>query len=172
MRKKLFFILFILEIFCCITGCEKTKQEQNNTSSKTDIVTIQGETFQLKSKTSLSDIHYKENYVDFHTDQIGNTRIMNYVKQENTIFEIRIRYDEDRSLSELKAIIETQPNAKEQSKEINNIKYIYYEYNVEDNLKVHHYIYDYKGKVYSIGFFLGENCGNIEEVFMNSVTFE
>ena len=45
---------------------------------------------------------------------------------------------------------------------------------VENNLgdTAHYYLYEYNNKTYSIIFFLGENPGNIEEVFMNNVRFE
>lgn len=96
---------------------------------------------------------------------------MNYIKGD-LVFEVRMMYDDSRSDSELKAIVETQTGAKEQSKEINGIKYIYYEYTSDEGDIVHHYMYVYEGKVYSIGFFLGKNPGDIEEVFMNNIYFE
>lgn len=175
MKKKILLVLLVIVALFTVTGCGKSNNSDgktNNTSDNKEIVTIQGEKFKLKSKTSLYDINYNENYVDFHTDRIGNVRIMNYTKQEKVVFEVRIMYDDTRSLSELKAILETQTGAKEQSKELNGIKYIYYEYKTSDNLIAHHYMYVHKGKVYSVGFFLGENPGNIEEVFMNNVLFE
>ena len=154
MKKKIILSLLIIFALFTITGCGNS----NNSEETID--------------QTLKSIHYKENYVDFHSDAIGNIRTMSYIKQEKVIFEVRVMYDENRSLSELKATLETQTGAKEQSKEINGIKYIYYEYKNDDNLNVHHYMYVYDGKVYSIGFFLGENYGNIEEIFMNNVSFE
>ena len=176
MKKKIILSLLIIFALFTITGCDNSNNSEetinNNSNDDKNVVTIQGEKYKLKSDQTLKSIHYKENYVDFHSDAIGNIRTMSYTKQEKVIFEVRVMYDENRSLSELKATLETQTGAKEQSKEINGIKYIYYEYKTDDNLTVHHYMYVYDGKVYSIGFFLGENYGNIEEIFMNNVSFE
>ncbi|MBR2828452.1 MAG: hypothetical protein IKE70_04400 [Bacilli bacterium] len=174
---KKFQFIFILVIICLITltGCGKESNKEStkkNVNNKKEQVTIGKETFQLKNEANLYDLHYKENYVDFHTDRMGNNKIMNYTKGEEVIFEVRIMYDESRSLEELKAIIETQANKKEEEKEINGIKYTYYEYETEESLSVHHYIHVHKGKPYTIAFFLGKNPGNIEKVFMNNVFFE
>ncbi len=175
MKKKFLLYLFVLTSVFTITGCGNSRNSQtisNNSNDDKNVVTIQGEKYRLKSDQTLNSLHYKENYVDFYSDAIGNMRTMSYTKQGKLIFEVRIMYDENRSLSESKAIIETQSSAREQSKEINNIKYIYYDYKNKDDVTVHLYMYVYNGKVYSIGFFLGENYGNIEEVFMNNVFFE
>lgn len=172
MKKKLILSILVIVTLFTITGCSKSNSNvNNNLKDNKEIVTIQGEQFRLKSEQTLNELHYKENYVDFHSDAIGNMRTMNYTKEGNLIFEVRIMYDENRSVEELQAIVETQYNTKAQSKEINGIKYIYYEYEGEDGVTIHHYLYVHNRKVYSIGFFLGENYGNIEEVFMNNVSF-
>lgn len=173
MKKRFLLGIIFLLVISIVTGCNKSNNIKTDDKKETNkkVVTIQGEKFDLNSERILGDIHYQENYVDFNTDQIGNMRTMNYSKEGENIFEIRVMYDENRSLSEMKAIIETQTQAKEQSKKINKIRYIYYEY-TDNDLIVHHYIYVYKGKAYSIGFFLGKKPGNIEEVFMNNVSFE
>ena len=49
---------------------------------------------------------------------------------------------------------------------------MYYEYKNNIGDDAHYYLYEYNNKTYSIIFFLGENSGNIEEVFMNNVRFE
>lgn len=184
MKKKVLIIIALIVVLgiglFTLTGCGKnTNNNENSSSVKSStetkdntVVRIGAETFKLNSDRDFNNIHYKENYVDFNTDQIGNMRTMSFSKEGKTIFEIRVMYDENRSDSELKAIVETKTGAKEQSKEINDIKYIYYEYSTDDGLTAHHYMYVYNGKVYSIGFFLGENPGNIEEIFMNNVRFE
>ena len=176
MKKKILIGILIVLILFTITGCGGSKNSEmnniKNTSDNNEVVTIQGEKFYLKSDKDFGDLHYKENYVDFHTDQIGNMRTMSYSKNGNTVFGIRVMYDEDRLESELKAVLETQTGAKEQSKEINGIKYIYYEYTSNDNLTVHHYMHVHNSKVYSIGIFLGEDSGDIEKVFMNNVSFK
>lgn len=184
MKKKMFFISLLFVMFIAglfvLTGCGKNTNDNENSSSENSsektkdntIVTIDDETFKLNSDKDFNNIHYKENYVDFNTDQIGNMRTMSYVKDGNLAFEVRVMYDENRSDSELKAMIETQFKVAEKSKEVNGIRYIYYEYVMDTGEQVHHYIYVYNGKVYSIGFFLGDNPGDIEEVFMNNVRFE
>lgn len=176
MKKYLGGIFAIIICLLVVTGCSKSQNIESNTvpskTEKKDIVTIGSEQFELNSSDNLYDMHYKENYVDFHTDRVGNTKIMNYNSNDEFVFEVRMMYDDSRSDSELKAIIETQTGAKEQSKEINGIKYIYYEYISDDGDTVHHYMYIHNGKVYSIGIFLGKNPGNIESVFMNNVSFE
>lgn len=184
MKKKVLIMIALIVVLgvglVVLTGCgENTNNSENNSSKKDSVetkentvVTIGDETYKLDSDRDLNNIHYKENYVDFNTDQVGNMRTMSFNKEGKTIFEIRVMYDENRSDSELKAIVETQTGAKEQLKEINDIKYIYYEYTTDDGLTAHHYMYVYNGKVYTIGFFLGENPGNIEKVFMNHVRFE
>ncbi len=173
MKKILLSFLIITAFFLTACGNSNSREISNNQNeSDKDIVTIQGIKYKLKSTQTLKNLHYKENYIDFHSDAIGNMRTMSYIKGEKLIFEVRMMYDENRSLSELKAIIETQNKVKEQSKEINNIKYIYYDYKNESNATVHLYMYAYNGKAYSIGFFLGEDYGNIEEVFMNNISFE
>ena len=53
--------------------------------------------------------------------------------------------------------------------EIKNLD-MHFKNNLGDN--DHYYLYEYNNKTYSIIFFLGENPGNIEEVFMNNVRFE
>lgn len=176
MKKYLGGIFAIIICLLVVTGCSKSQNIESNTvpskTEKKDIVTIGSEQFELNSSDNLYDMHYKENYVDFHTDRVGNTKIMNYNSNDEFVFEVRMMYDDSRSDSELKAIIETQTGAKEQSKEINGIKYIYYEYTSDDGDTVHHYMYIHNGKAYSIGIFLGKNPGNIESVFMNNVSFE
>ena len=175
MKKKILFCLLVMVGVLTITGCGKSNESNTNTkqevSKEKNVVTIEGEKYKLDSSDNLYSLHFKENYVDFHTDTIGNYKIMNYINGD-LVFEVRMMYDDSRSDSELKAIVETQTGAKEQSKEINGIKYIYYEYTSDEGDTVHHYMYVYDGKVYSIGFFLGKNPGNIEEVFMNNISFE
>ena len=176
MKKKIILSLLLVVTLIIVTGCS-TKENNNsstkgNSKSSSNVVTINKEKFELDSSRNLENLHYKENYVDFQTDQIGYMRTMSYSKDGKLVFEVRTMYDESRSDSELKAIISAQTNAKEQEKEINGIKYIYYEYTQEENVTVHHYIYVHKNKAYTIAFFLGENPGNIEEVFMNNVSFE
>lgn len=174
MKRKILLGLVVLITLFTLTGCGNKKEENNkeNTKDSKNIVIINKEKFELTSETELYDLHYNENYVDFHTDRVGDYKLMSYQIGDDLVFEVRLMYDDSRSDSELKAIIETQTGAKEQSKEVNGIKYIYYEYTGTDNETVHHYLYVHNGKVYTIAFFLGKEPGNIEEVFMNNVSFK
>ena len=162
----------LILILCILTaaGCGPKEGGSEKTASG-NIVEIQGEKFELKSTRDLEGIHYKENYVDFQTDALSNMRIMSYPKGSDPIFEVRVMYDESRSLSELKAIVETNASTKEQSKTIAGTEYVYFEYTGTSGETVHHYITVFDGKSYSIGFFLFGDAGNLEEVFMNNVSF-
>ena len=170
MRKKIILCLLVLIGIFAITGCGSSKAT-DNTSDKKVVVTVQGKSFNLDVDIDLGGLHYKENNVDFHIDPLNNMRTMNYTKDGNIVFEVRTMYDENRSIEELKAILSTELNAEEQSKKVNGIEYIYYEYK-SDDLMVHHYIHVYNGKVYTIAFFLGEDPGDIEDVFMNELSFK
>ena len=125
MKKKILFCLLVMVGVLTFTGCGKSVDSVSNTkqdiSDNTDVVTIEGEKFKLNSSDNLYNLHFKENYVDFHTDTIGNYKIMNYINVD-LVFEVRMMYDDSRSDSELKAIVETQTGAKEQSKGIKGIK--------------------------------------------------
>ena len=125
MKKKILLCLLVMVGVLIITGCGKNGESNINTkqevSKEKNIVTIEGEKYKLDSSDNLYNLHFQENYVDFHTDRIGNTKIMNYNSNDEFVFEVRMMYDDSRSDSELKAIVETQTGAKEQSKEINGI---------------------------------------------------
>ncbi len=170
MKRTIICFVLILSMIA-MAGCG-SKKEDSKEASKGAVVTVLGDEFELRSTQDLYGIHYKENYVDFYSDAIGNMRTMSYRKGDQFAFEVRVFYDESRSIEESKAIIEVNYGAKEQSKTINGIEYAYYEYDDAEGIKVHHYMTVFDGKVYSIGFFLGDEPGNIEEVFMNNVSFE
>ena len=188
MKKRLIMIsmislILIMGVFT-LTGCgdgnEDTKNSKStntavyndNNQEDKNIVKIGDEKFKLKSEANIQNCYFLENYVDFQTDTIGDIKKMTYKPNGKLAFEVRVMGDDGRSIEELKALITTKYKCQEQSKEINGNKYVYFEYNAEDGVKVHHYIFVYSGKAYSIGFFLGENPGNIEEVFMNNVSFK
>ena len=168
--KKIVICLMLVFALLMTSGCGGKKEEKKDTESGS-VVEIQGESFELHSTEDLYDIHYKENYVDFHTDAIGNIRTMTYNKGDEFVFNIMVYYDENTSLEEAKAIIEVDYGAKEQARTVNGIDYIYYEYADANGYPIHHYMYVYGGHVYSIGIVLGNDPGNIEEVFMNNVRF-
>ena len=80
MKKFLLIIIMLL----LVSGCEKKSEEvRNNTNNDDMMVEIDDERFKLTSSNSLKDMHYKENYVDFYTDAIGNVRTMSYSKMVN-----------------------------------------------------------------------------------------
>ena len=170
--KKILLSLFIIFI---LVGCGKKNDEINERRKlleENDVeIKIQDKSLKLKNDHALGNLHYKENFVDFRSGAIGNMRTMSYVDKDKLVFEIRMMFDEKKSLSDLKTALEKQTKAKEQSKQINDIKYVYYDYK-ENDLNVHQYMYVFDNKVYTITFYLGEDCGNIEEVFMDNVSFK
>ncbi len=149
----------------------ETGASENNGSApkQSAVVTIGDKKFELKNETELGKLHFPENYVDFNTDRIGNTKSMSYNYDGAFSFEVRVNYEEEHSVDEVKAMLSEY---EEQTKEVNGIAYTYYEYKSSLDDDVHYYLVEYDHKPYSIIFFLGENPGNIEEIFMNSVRFE
>ena len=181
MNKKLLIAIELIAVLgisiFALTGCGN-KNDKNTTSNisnssieKSDVVyvTIGNDKYQLKSESELNELHYLENYVDFNTDRVGNTKSMSFNYEGNFSFEVRINCEEEHTYDEVKALLNEY---EEKTKEVNGITYSYYEYksNLGDN--VHYYLYEYNNKTYSIIFFLGDNPGNIEEVFMDNVRFE
>ena len=161
--KKIILILMFLII---ITGCGNNKQ--NNTKKKDDVtITIGEETFKLKSKRNLKDIQYLENYVDFHTDAMGNNRIMNYYKNNELVFEIRVIYDEVRSFEEIKKSI----NHEESKKTINGIEYSFFNYQNTSGNIIHLYTYNHKNTTYSIMFTFKNELPELENTFMDNIKY-
>ena len=175
-KSLLITIIAIIMSLFIITGCEDnsaTNNSNNNSTSQTDedivYVTTGDEKFKLNSKAKLYEMNYLENYVDFHTDRMGDLEIMNYFKAGELVFEIRMYYEAEHSTEEIKALNAEQ--YEEKTKEINGIAYTYYEYELEDGTPAHFYLYEYNGRPYSIIFYLGKTAGDIEDVFMNHVSF-
>ena len=166
MKKVLIMLLLFLSIGC---GRQEPKKMNNELNENVNIVTINNEIFNLKSSASLKSMHYKENYVDFRTDAVGNIRIMRYQKSDDFFFEIRLTFEENHTYDEVKKLLNQY---QEKQKVINGVNYAYYEYKNDVGNDVHYYLCKYNNIAYSIIFFLGDNPGNIEEVFMNNVTFE
>ena len=170
MRKKIIIILCIIGIF--VTGCGNRVDSNNDNNKKKNseavYVTIDGERFELHSREDLMGIHYRENYVDFNTDAVGNVRLMRYTKGGKFLFEVRVVYDENKTFAEAKELLNEYT---EMNRTINGINYAYYEYKTDDNMDSHVYLYEYNNVVYMVVFILGEDAGNIEKVFMNNVTF-
>ena len=172
MKKIFLSLLVILSIFG-FTGCGSSNKEvSNNSSNKKSnevYVTIGSDKYELNDKTELNELHYLNNYVDFNTDRVGNTRTMSFNYDGKFSFEVRVNYQDEHSIDEVKELLDEY---EEKTKEVNGIKYFYYEYKNDLGDIVHYYLYEYNNKPYSIIFFLGENPGNIEEVFMNNVSFK
>lgn len=179
-------IVGLLVIVLCLNNGKEnannnpsTNVETNNSKKKEDkkdekkqeevVVTIGDETHKLSSETNVGSIYYLENYVDFNTDRYGNTKMMSYNYNGAFSFEVRINYEEEHSIDEVKAMLSEYTESK---KEINGITYSYYEYKSNLGDDTHYYLYDFNGKPCSIIFFLGDTPGNIEEVFMNNVRFK
>ncbi len=181
MKKKIILISLIAIVLIAglfvLTGCGNKNNEnttsniKNSSTEKNDVayVEIDNDKYKLQSKSELNELHYLENYVDFNTDRVGNTKMMSFNYEGNFSFEVRINCEEEHSYDEVKA---TLSKYEEKTKEVNGITYTYYEYKNNLGDTAHYYLYEYNNKTYSIIFFLGENPGNIEEVFMNNVRFE
>lgn len=166
--KKL--LLGIILCLLLVTGCGKKTTNSENNEKKNDevaVVTINGKEFKLRSDASLKDMHYKENYVDFHTDAYGDMRTMDYSLKGEFYFQVRIAYDAENRMDSISYYV---PPEKE-IKEINGIKYDYYEYTNDNNNPIHLYVCKYNDATYGI-MFIYKNMGNLEEVFMNNVSFE
>lgn len=180
MKKKILVIIIIVILglgLLLLTGCgNKNEENANNTKNSSDekvedvYITIGNNQYKLGNKTKLNGLHYLENYVDFNTDSIGNTKSMSFNYEGSFSFDVRVNCEEEHSIDEVKNTVLSE--YQEQSKTINGTTYSYYEY--KDNLgdDVHYYLNEHNNKVYSIIFFLGETHGDIEEVFMNNVSFE
>ena len=181
MKRKGWMMAALIVVLClglvALAACGNHTNSGDNNGSKNNstapkagaVVTIGDETYNLKSETELIKLHYLENYVDFNTDRVGNTKSMSFNYQGAFSFEVRVNCEEEHSYEEVKALLSEY---EEKTKEVNGITYAYYEYKSNLNHDVHYYLYEYDQKPYSIIFFLGENPGNIEEVFMNNVRFE
>lgn len=158
------------------SGTEKQSEEQTDAGTEANsgetadaVVTIGDKTFLLKNDVELNGLHYKENYVDFNTDRVGNLKTMSYNFDGAFSFEVRVYCEEEHSFEEVKA---QMSDYEESTKEVNGIAYTYYTYKNDLGDDAHYYMVEHGNKTYAIIFFLGENPGNIEEVFMDNVRFE
>ena len=164
--KKLFLIIVMVLL---VSGCEEKNIEvKNNTNNDDMMVEIDGEKFRLRSSNSLKDMHFKENYVDFYTDSYGNMKKMSYAKNGEYIFEVRIIYEEERSFDEVKSLVKYS----ETQKKIGNMTYSYYDYKTDNKDNVHLYICSYKDVTYSVMFIFRSDITDLENKFMNSISFE
>ncbi|MBQ3357037.1 MAG: hypothetical protein IJG45_08020 [Oscillospiraceae bacterium] len=151
------------------TDAAETDASESQGTKDSAVVTIAEDTFPLKSETELNHLHYLENYVDFMTDRVGNTKSMSFNYAGDFSFEVRVNCEEEHSLDEVKAMLSEY---EEMIKAVNGVVYSYYEFTNDLRDTVHYYLYEYENQIYSIIFFLGKTPGNIEEVFMNNVRFE
>ena len=164
MKKFILILMFLV----AITGCSNNGLNKSKDSNKDGvIVNIGDESFKLKSKRTFKNIEYLENYIDFHTDAIGNIRTMDYYRKDDFVFEVRVMYDEEHSLEEFKKNIKHE----ESKKIINGIEYSYYNYeNMSKNI-VHLYVYNHKNIIYNIMFIFKDDLPEFENVFMNNVKY-
>lgn len=169
MKKKFVLSLLIILSIFLITGCSNSNKETIDNNNNEVYVTIGNDKYKLSNKTELNNLHYLENYVDFNTDRVGNTKSMSFNYDGEFSFEVRVNYQDEHSIDEVKEVLSEY---EEKTKEVNDIKYFYYEYKSDLGDTVHYYLYEYNNKPYSIIFFLGENPGNIEKVFMDNVYFK
>lgn len=167
--KKLFLSLIVLLCLFSLTGCGNNvkKNEVQNTKDNEVIIKINDEVFKLKSEANLKDLHYRENYVDFHTDAIGKMRTMSYSKNGELVFEVRLLYEDEHSFDEVNKLIEGES----QIKKINGIDYTYHEYTKNGNI-MHVYLHNYKNITYTIIFALKKSMDDFEKTYMNNVYFE
>ena len=169
------FALVLVVGLAMLAGCGGTGEggsgKAGQVKADSTVVVIGEEQFKLSSSAEMGAMHYLENYVDFHTDQIGIIRTMSYGVGDTFHFEIRMITVEGQSLEEAKAAVETTSGTTEQTREINGVSYVYYEYVNDQGTPVHFYLHVHDGQVYTIVFFLGEDPGNIEDVFMGNVSF-
>lgn len=164
MKRKI--LLSLLIVLFIVTGCDN-KPTPTETSKDSIYVVIDGEKFKLSSNNNLKDLHYKENYVDFRTDALAKSRVMQYSKKGEFIFEVRLIYEDTHSFEEVKELI----GHEESTKKVNDIDYTYYNYKNSSNDDVHMYLYNYNNVTYTI-MFIGNDITNLEETFMNNVKFE
>ena len=83
MKKKIILSLLVIVALFAITGCGKSNDNEDNSANsieKNDVayVEIGNDKYKLQSKSELKDLHYLENYVDFNTDRVGNTKMMSF----------------------------------------------------------------------------------------------
>ena len=166
MKNKMIIIFLLLLVI--VTGCSKENINDKNNQKEDIIVTIGEEKFKLSSERNLENMYFKENYVDFTTDTVGNMHIIQYRKQDKFIFETRILCDKDHTFEENKNKI----NHEETLKTVNGIEYTYYDYLDDQNNIVHLYMYYYNNITYAILFASSTDISNYETTFMNNVYFK
>ena len=160
-------LLLIISIFL-VTGCKQKNTTTNDYKKENITVTIEDETFRLNSNYSLGNMHYKENYVDFTTDSMGNMHIIQYRKQDRFIFETRLIYDTEHSFEENKNKI----NSPSIIKTINDLDYTYFNYQNDNHDTIHVYMYNYNNTTYAISFVSSIDISDFETTFMNNVYFD
>ena len=124
------FALVLVVGLAMLAGCggngEGGSGKAGQVKADSTVVVIGEEQFKLSSSAEMGAMHYLENYVDFHTDQIGIIRTMSYGVGDTFHFEIRMITVEGQSLDEAKAAVETTSGTTEQTREINGVSYVYY----------------------------------------------
>lgn len=94
--KKVLLCISVFIVSLVMVGCNIILDATNDTrkNDRNEVTfKLEGQEFSLYSDEVLKDIHYKENYTDFHTDAIGNIRTMNYNIKDEIIFSLRVMCD-------------------------------------------------------------------------------
>ena len=171
MMKKIFLCILVFIVSLVMAGCNIVSSPTNySRNSDRNEVTfkIDGQEFSLYGDEVLKDIHYKENYTDFHTDAIGYIRTMNYNIKDEIIFSLRIMCDEEHTLKENIDSLGHETT----TKTIKDIEYTYADFINDEGYTVHAYLKRFNEKNYAIILVSKKDIKEFEQVFMDNVYFE
>ena len=168
--KRVIIVLLSLLMTLCLAGCGS--KEDTPKTDDSEKITVNGKTYNFRAETHLLDMHFKENYVDFHTDQMGDLYMMSLNEGDNFVFQIRVGATSGHSVEEISEMLGISPV----SKKINDLEYRYGEYkfvfNEADEYDAHIYMHEYNGLLYSAIFIINGDIADLETKFMNSVYFK
>lgn len=179
MIKKVIPLLLSLVLLALVTaGCRQnvslnvnsepqtSEQETAAEPESSDAVTVDGEPFNLTYETSHKDMNYKTDIVNLSPNTAGALCDLTYYKDGEVLFVIHLVYYEAGTVEEM---IGDSGNTLT-DKPINGIDYKYFEYD-ENGMAGHTYAYAYNGTAYSISFASNADISQLEEAFMNNVSF-
>ena len=160
-------LCFTIFLMLFLTSCQKkTTPIDNNEIVK---VTVGEETFKLTSQSSLNNIHFNENYIDFNAGTASSKmHYIQYHKNGDVVFEIRVLYEDTHSFEENKKVL----GQKESERTINGLTYAYFNYKLDTGETAHTYMYNYNDITYTVMFVSKIDITNLEETFMKYVYFE
>ena len=174
--KKLISITLICLLAVCtaltVSSCGgksddgTTTQKQNSGKSKPTF-TINGDEIELSYERNHKDLYYKENLTELHSNTAGSFRNIDYYKDGDNVFDIRIVYFAGKSVDEVMSESDYQMS----KKTINGIEYDYFEYTDNDR-PGHTYVCAYDGTTYTISFASNYDMKSLEEVFLSQVYFK